>query len=132
MVFIPDFDLHILIEAILSAMDEYRLAFEKEQHQPSDRGGLVRPEATWPGGQLDRAVGEDWMRGYDFSILKSRATHYMVHGVLHDIYAASKMVPRAVTHNPKLAKQPHGHGRRSGMASNYPMWAPRPVNGSPA
>ena len=32
----PGFRSTYTYEAILSAMDEYRLAFEKEQHQPSD------------------------------------------------------------------------------------------------
>lgn len=91
----PGFRSTYTYEAILSAMDEYRLAFEKEQHQPSDP--YWSDPATWPEWANWRAVGEDGCV-YFSSILMEANTLYGSWST--SIYAASKMVPRAVTHNP--------------------------------
>lgn len=73
----------------------YLLAFEKEQHQPSDPYWI--DPATWPEWANWRAVGEDGCV-YFSSILMEANTLYGSWST--SIYAASKMVPRAVTHNP--------------------------------
>ena len=77
------------------ACHTYRLAFEKEQHQPSDP--YWSDPATWPEWANWRAVGEDGCV-YFSSILMEANTLYGSWST--SIYAASKMVPRAVTHNP--------------------------------
>lgn len=53
----PGFRSTYTYEAILSAMDEYRLAFEKEQHQPSDP--YWSDPATWPEWANWSAVNKD-------------------------------------------------------------------------
>ena len=67
----PGFRSTYTYEAILSAMDEYRLAFEKEQHQPSDP--YWSDPATWPewanwsavdgGGEMWFYAAEPWTNG---------------------------------------------------------------------
>ena len=62
----PGFRSTYTYEAILSAMDEYRLAFEKEQHQPSDP--YWSDPATWPEWANWSAVnkdGEMWFYEYE-------------------------------------------------------------------
>ena len=62
----PGFRSTYTYEAILSAMDEYRLAFEKEQHQPSDP--YWSDPATWPEWANWTAVdvdGEMWFYEYE-------------------------------------------------------------------
>ena len=77
------------------AYHAYRLAFEKQQQQPSDP--YWSDPATWPEWANWRAVGQDGCV-YFSSILMEANTLYGSWST--SIYAASKMVPRAVTHNP--------------------------------
>jgi hypothetical protein len=83
------------VASLMNDYANYRLAFEKEQHQPSDP--YWSDPATWPEWANWRAVGEDGCV-YFSSILMEANTLYGSWST--SIYAASKMVPRAVTHNP--------------------------------
>lgn len=74
----------------------YRLQFERDnKQQPTDP--YYTDPATWPEWANWRAVGEDGCV-YFSSILMEANTLYGSWST--SIYAASKMVPRAVTHNP--------------------------------
>ena len=83
------------VASLMNDYANYRLAFEKEQHQPSD--SYWSDPATWPEWANWRAVGEDGCV-YFSSILMEANTLYGSWST--SIYAASKMVPRAVNHNP--------------------------------
>ena len=83
------------VASLMNDYANYRLAFEKEQHQPADP--YWSDPATWPEWANWRAVGEDGCV-YFSSILMEANTLYGSWST--SIYAASKMVPRAVTHNP--------------------------------
>ena len=83
------------VASLMNDYANYRLAFEKEQHQPSDP--YWSDPATWPEWANWRAVGEDGCVFFS-SILMEANTLYGSWST--SIYAASKMVPRAVTHNP--------------------------------
>jgi hypothetical protein len=78
------------------AYHNYRLEFEKQQ-QPKPADPYYTDPATWPEWANWRAVGEDGCV-YFSSILMEANTLYGSWST--SIYAASKMVPRAVTHNP--------------------------------
>jgi len=78
------------------AYHTYRLAFERENKQSTADPYYTDP-ATWPEWANWRAVGEDGCV-YFSSILMEANTLYGSWST--SIYAASKMVPRAVTHNP--------------------------------
>ena len=83
------------VASLMNDYANYRLAFEKEQHQPADP--YWSDPDTWPEWANWRAVGEDGCV-YFSSILMEANTLYGSWST--SIYAASKMVPRAVTHNP--------------------------------
>ena len=78
------------------AYHTYRLAFERENKQSTADPYYTDP-ATWPEWANWRAVGEDGCVFFS-SILMEANTLYGSWST--SIYAASKMVPRAVTHNP--------------------------------
>lgn len=78
------------------AYADYRLRFERDnKQQPTDP--YYTDPATWPEWANWRAVGQDGCV-YFSSILMEANTLYGSWST--SIYAASKMVPRSVTHNP--------------------------------
>lgn len=81
--------------SVASNYANYRLAFEREQKQPADP--YYTDPATWPEWAKWRAVGED---GYVYFSSQPMELNLSFGSWSTSIYAASRMVPRAVTHNP--------------------------------